>query len=128
MKNFPAAGWAESQLPHPRTVKPVGSVSMRATSGGWGTCPGDLGIGPLGAFKGSHVPWFRIQLGRPGWEEMGPKATTVQTGGGISYSYSKPRGSFRGRESQVPEAEASLPKSDGVCFIPSTSFPNVYTT
>ena len=91
-----------------------------------GSAQGDLGIGPLGAFKRvTCAIWFRIQLGRPGWEEMDPKATTVQTAWGHLLQLFQALGVFRGRESRVPEAEASLPKSDGVCFIPSTSFPNV---
>ena len=92
-----------------------------------GLAQGDLGGGPLGAFKRvTCAIWFRIQLGRPEWKEVDPKATVVQTAWGHLLQLLQALGVFRERGSWVPEAEAGLPKSDGVCFIPSTSFPNVY--
>lgn len=93
-----------------------------------GPAQGDLGRGPLSAFnRVTCAIWFRIQPGRPGWEEMDPKATVVQTAWEHLMQLLQALGVFRGRESRVPEAEAGLLKSDGLCFIPSTSFPNVYT-
>ena len=92
-----------------------------------GLAQGDLGGGPLGAFKRvTCAIWFRIQLGRPEWKEVDPKATVVQTAWGQHLQLLQALGVFREKGSWVPEAEAGLPKSDGVCFIPSTSFPNVY--
>ena len=72
VKNFPAADWAKSQLLHPRTVKPVGPWLMRADpQAAVGPAQGDLGRGPLSAFnRVTCAIWFRIQPGRPGWEEM----------------------------------------------------------
>lgn len=110
-------------------MKPIGPLLMRADpQAAVGPAQGGLGRGLLSTFnRVTCAIWFRIQPGRPGWEEMDPKATVVQTAWGHLMQLLQALGVFKGRESRVPEAEAGLLKSDGLCFTPSTSFPNVYT-
>ena len=134
VKNFPAADWAESQLLHHRMWTHSSEArgflidESRPSGGLWDSPRETWGEACLVLSRGSHVPsgsgssWGdqdgRRWIPRPPWSRQR---------GGISLQLLQALGVFRGRGSWVPEAEAGLPKSDGVCFIPSTSFPNVYT-
>lgn len=66
------------------------------------------------------------------WREIHPKATAVQTacvGSHLPELFQAANSALRGRRSRSssPAPEPGLPaKSDEVCFIPSTSFLNIY--